>query len=336
MDSVSQFALGAAVGVAVMGRRTAAWKAALWGGVCGTLPDLDAFVDHGDAVRDMTYHRAETHALFWLTLASLPVGALIAWLQRERALWRRWWLVAWLALVTHPLLDAMTVYGTQLALPFTDHPYGVGSLFIIDPLYTLPLIVGLAAAVAMREGRGWRWNLAGLLLSTAYVGWSVVAQQRAQALAAEALDAQGIAAERVLVTPMPLNTLLWRVVAVEADRYHEGFISLFDADPKRVPFDAYPRGAALYASLQRLWPVQRIAWFSHGFFRLDEVEGRVRITDLRMGMEPDYTFTFVVAERQSEWQPVTPRREAFVRPAVGATLGWMARRTLGSIEPPPR
>ncbi len=40
----------------------------------------------------------------------------------------------WLALVTHPLLDAMTVYGTQLALPFTNHPYGVGSVFIIDLL----------------------------------------------------------------------------------------------------------------------------------------------------------------------------------------------------------
>ncbi len=64
MDSLSQIALGAAVGMAAMGRRTALWKAALWGGVCGTLPDLDAFIDHGDPVRNMTFHRAESHALF--------------------------------------------------------------------------------------------------------------------------------------------------------------------------------------------------------------------------------------------------------------------------------
>lgn len=64
MDSLSQLALGAAVGIAVMGRRTALWKAALWGGVCGTLPDLDAFIDHGDAIADMTLHRANSHALF--------------------------------------------------------------------------------------------------------------------------------------------------------------------------------------------------------------------------------------------------------------------------------
>ena len=58
MDSLSQIALGAAVAVAVMGRRTAVWKAALWGSVAGTLPDLDVFIDQGDAIRNMVLHRA--------------------------------------------------------------------------------------------------------------------------------------------------------------------------------------------------------------------------------------------------------------------------------------
>src|SRR3989338_2546227 len=135
MDSLTQIALGSAVGVAVMGRRTAVWKAALWGAVAGTLPDLDAFIDHGDAILNMTRHRAESHAL---------------------------------VLITPPLLDAMTVYGTQLLLPFTNHPYGVGSVFIIDLAYTLPLIVGTVAALRMKDlARGLRWNAMGLILSTA-------------------------------------------------------------------------------------------------------------------------------------------------------------------------
>lgn len=148
MDSLTQVALGAAVGIAVMGRRTAVWKAALWGGICGTLPDLDALIDHGDAVRNMTYHRAESHALFYLTLASPLIAWVIARLHGQRELLRRWWLAVWLALVTHPLLDLMTVYGTQILLPFTDQPYGVGSIFIIDPLYTVPLLAGAGAALA--------------------------------------------------------------------------------------------------------------------------------------------------------------------------------------------
>ncbi len=68
MDSLTQITLGAAVGVAVMGRRTAVWKAALWGGIAGTLPDLDVFVDHGDAVLNMVRHRGESHSFFYLTL----------------------------------------------------------------------------------------------------------------------------------------------------------------------------------------------------------------------------------------------------------------------------
>jgi len=141
MDSLSQLALGAAVSVAVMGRRTAVWKAALWGAVAGTLPDLDVLIDQGDAIRNMVLHRAESHALFWLTLFSLPFAAVVARLHGEWGLLRRWWLALWLVLLTHPLLDAMTVYGTQLALPFSNYPFGVGSVFIIDLFYTLPTIL---------------------------------------------------------------------------------------------------------------------------------------------------------------------------------------------------
>lgn len=76
MDSVSQFVLGAAVGIAVMGKRAPVWKSALAGAVCGTLPDLDVFYDHGDAISNMTMHRTETHALLYLTL----ISPLLAWL----------------------------------------------------------------------------------------------------------------------------------------------------------------------------------------------------------------------------------------------------------------
>ena len=69
MDSLTQAALGASVGVAVMGRRRPVWQAALAGAVVGTLPDLDVFLDKGDPIRDMVLHRAETHAYFWQALA---------------------------------------------------------------------------------------------------------------------------------------------------------------------------------------------------------------------------------------------------------------------------
>lgn len=337
MDSLSQFALGAACGVAVMGKRTAVWKAALWGGVCGTLPDLDSFIDHGDPVRNMTLHRGDSHALFWLTLAAPLIAAGIARLQGEWPHFKRWWLAVWLALFTHPLLDVMTVYGTQLARPFTDFPYAVGSVFIIDPLYTLPLLIGLVGALAARGGRGLRWNVVGLVLSTAYLGWSVAAQQHVGRIASAALASQGVAVERLLVTPAPLNTVLWRVVAMSPDGYREGFYSLLDAD-RRIDFTRHDRRDDLRTALAGVWPVERMAWFTQGFYAMSERDGEVRIIDLRMGQEPVYSFIFVVAEDRGQegYVPLALTRQEGGRPDVGPALAWLWRRALGERIAPPR
>jgi inner membrane protein len=346
MDSLSQAALGAAVAVGVMGRRTAVWKAAVFGAVAGTLPDLDVLLDHGDPILNMVLHRAESHALFWLALFSLPFGWLVAQAAREGERWRRWWLAMALALLTHPLLDAFTVYGTQIFLPFSNHPVGLGSLFIIDPAYTLPLLVGVIGAVALgRRALALKLNTAGLVLSTAYIAWSVVAQAHVTGLARESLAAQGIQADRLLVTPSPFNTVLWRVVAVDkkADAYFEGFHSLLDAPvppAQRFGFDRFGRGNALAAELAALpgghEGAARIQAFSKGLWAMREEEGRIRISDLRMGQEPSYVFAFAVAERQSPPVPLVPSVAVGGRGDPGPALAWLKRRVQGEKLPPPR
>jgi inner membrane protein len=333
MDSLSQAALGAAVVVAVMHRRTAVWKAAAWGAVAGTLPDLDVFIDHGDPILNMVLHRAESHALLWLTLFSLPFAWAVARLQGQGDLWTRWWLALWLALITHPLLDTMTVYGTQLLLPFTSHPFAVGSVFIIDPLYTLPLLVGVVLALTWRR-RGLHANTWGLVLSTAYLGWSVLAQQHVQGVAASALRAQGIAAERVLVTPSAFNTVLWRVVAVGGGAYHEGFHSLFDAD-RHIDFRRIDRGDQLLAELGHIEGAQRIRDFSKGFYALQDDAGLIRITDLRMGQYPGFVFAFHVASRHSAPVALAPSLAVGGRVDPAVTLPWLWRRMWGERIPSP-
>jgi inner membrane protein len=336
MDSLTQLVLGAAVGVAVMRRRTAAWKAALWGGVAGTLPDLDVLLSHGDPILDMVLHRAETHAPFWLTLFSLPFAGLVARLHGEQALWRWWWLALWLALVTHPLLDALTVYGTQLALPFTNHPYGQGSVFIIDPAVTLPWLVGLVAVLATRGSvGGHKANFYGLAAGVAVLMLGVTLQEQVERQARSSLAAQGIRAERVLVTPAPFSMLLWRVVAMEGDRYHEGFHGLLDAEGP-MKFDAFDRGLRFEAVVAGIEGAQRIRRFTKGFYKLHEREGRIVITDLRMGQEPGYTFAFAVAERGSDFKPLPVAQAVGGRGDPGPALRWLWRRLQGEPLPPPR
>src|SRR3546814_2187562 len=123
----------------------------------------------------MVSHRGISHSLLTLTV----LAALLAWLfhrWRPSTVYSGAWLFAtiWITLVTHPLLDAFTSYGTQLFWPWRPIPANWSSLFIIDPLFTLPplaaLVVGLVAGATPRSLRIARWPL---LLFVSYLPLSV-------------------------------------------------------------------------------------------------------------------------------------------------------------------
>jgi inner membrane protein len=339
MDSLTQLALGASVAVAVMGRRTAVWKAATWGALAGTLPDLDALIDHGDAVLNMVLHRAETHALLYTLLFGLPLGALAAWWHgrhapRERHT-ARWCTALALALVTHPMLDWFTVYGTQVLIPFTHQAYGLGSIFIIDPLYTLPLLAGVGWALRGPDHQGLKANLVALALSTAYLGWSACAQYVVVQQARQALTGQGLPDTSLLVTPTPFNTVLWRIVSVGPTHYHEGFYSLLDG-PAPLQFTTQPLGADLLAQHGHHPHIQRVARFTDGFFKLGQhPNGDLWLTDLRMGQEPSYVFNFNIGPPLPSLEaPYPPAQGRSDRGDVPAALRWLTTR-IGNPQVPP-
>ncbi|MBY0345522.1 MAG: metal-dependent hydrolase [Neisseriaceae bacterium] len=326
MDSLTQIALGAAVAVAVMGRHTSVKKAAFWGAVAGTLPDLDVLINYGDVVLNTVLHRGHSHALFWITLFSVPFGVLVAKLAKQTALWRRWSVSMWLAMMTHPLLDTMTVYGTQLAMPFSNYPYAIGSIFIIDLLYTVPLLLGTGWALKSQgAARGLRANQLGLLVSTAYLSMSFAAQYSVTRDVEATLTEQGLPTETILVTPTAFNTLLWRVVVISGDTYYEGYRSLFD-HKKTVAFKAYPRHLALSDEFKDNPTLQRIQAFSHGFYALKETNQRVSIRDLRMGQEPSYSFTFTFADRTQTPISLNKPEKDNLKINVICSLQWVGQR----------
>ncbi len=318
-----------------MGRRTAVWKAALWGGIAGTLPDLDALLDFGDAVRNMTFHRAESHGLFYQTLLAPLLAWLVSKVHGEAALFKRWCVALWLALFTHPLLDTFTIYGTQLLQPFSEHPFGIGSMFIVDPLYTLPLLLGLIVALSRKQFAGLRWNALALGFSCVYLAWSVLAQAQVERIVRAQLAAQGQGNAAFFVTPTPLNTVAWRIVVMDEQSYLEGFYSFLDSD-RQIVFDRFTNQPSLIKELQDNWAAQRMAWFTHGFYSLREIKGQAVLTDLRMGQEPGYAFQFLLAQREgSAWREINPQAIGNRGDAAKA-LPWLWARIKGQDIPPPR
>ena len=295
MDSVTQLALGAAIGgaIAPQGARR---KAMLVGAALGTLPDLDVFIDYGGAVENFTFHRGFSHSLFVLAPFSVLLWlALRRWWAPVREAPLRWLAVISLALLTHPLLDAHTAYGTQLFWPLEPHPAMWGTLFIIDPLYTLPMLFAVLVATFRPISRFSDSALrASLVISTLYIAWSWAAQGIVRSHVDDALVEMGIADAPVFLTPTPFNTLLWRAVVLTDDGYLEGFDSLV-VDEGVMQFEAYESDKDALAAAGDIWAVQRLRWFSSDFIRVSVENDRLVVADLRMGTEPTYIFTHIVA-----------------------------------------
>lgn len=334
MDSLSQIVLGGAVAAAIA--PAAHRRAALLAGAAlGTLPDLDSLpiaLLTDDPVALMTLHRGASHSLFVLPL----VGWLLWACFRRRggrvaAAPKRWFWAIQLALLTHPLLDAFTVYGTQLLWPLPVPPVMWSSVFIIDPLYTLWLLAACIAAFVLRERvAAQRALAAGLVLSTAYLGWSLAAKALVEREAGRALAAIGLEDAPRFSVPMPFNTLLWRVVALTPDGFVEGEHSLV-ADRHPVAFRHHASDVAALEAVATFPAVARLAWFNHGFMKAAERDGRLVLSDLRMGAEPDYSFNFAVARCSGgAWREIPPEQLAWPWEA-GRRLEAMWRRIW--IEP---
>jgi inner membrane protein len=316
LDSLTQLVLGAAVGEATLGRKVS-YRAAVWGAVCGTLPDLDVFIPMGSAVADVTYHRSFSHSLFILPLlAPLFVWLILKIHPQTSTLRKNWIRLVLLVFLTHIALDTFTVYGTQIFWPLNIPPIGLGSIFVIDPLYTIPLAIGLLIALIMGSASklAFRANVTGLTLSSLYLVWSVVAQIQVEQAAQTDLANKRIQYERLLVTPTPFNTLLWNIVAVDEGNYYTGLYSLLD---REGPLDikAYNRNLNLLQTIETHWPAERLRWFSKGFYKVDAINSEVVISDLRMGVEPNFAFRFIIGLRsEGLTYPVPNRRFEEPRP----------------------
>ena len=333
MDSITQAVLGAGIAGAVLGPKQGR-RTLLYGAVLGTLPDLDVLQSYPDPVSTMTFHRGWSHSLFVLTAISIGLtGAVRAFFPKVPYSAARLFLAIWLVLITHPILDAFTSYGTQLFWPLQWTPESWSSMFIIDPVYTVPMLIGVIVAgrsgIGPRVWRGLCWSLGfGCLYLALSLGGKYVSEARVR----DALTARGVLVERVFSSPMPLNTLLWRVVVdIGDDHYIEAVTGLFDSrapELLRQPFNRDLAHALSDAPLHA-----RLAWFTDNWLRYDPIGNALVVTDLRMGMPGFYTFRFSMAMRQSEgWQSMTPTRWPSERGDI-AILRSVLRRIVAD-EPP--
>lgn len=200
-------------------------------------PDIDVFAPLVLPVDGIEFHRGPLHSVFaWPVLAAGIVA--ILWLvdrlkpRGEGALPFRigpLFIVAFLAVLTHPFLDWLTTYAIALFAPASWHWYSGDAIFIIDWVYWLLMIVGIGWS-------SWRWRrrlpnparpaqIAGVVM-LAYIAFNLGESTTIENAAARVLRRQRIEPELIVAGPPPLafwrRTIEWR----SAERFGSGSFDL--------------------------------------------------------------------------------------------------------------
>jgi inner membrane protein len=298
MDTVTQALLGGAVAYTVAGKESSR-KAVAWGAIIAVLPDLDIFIAYENDLTTFTQHRSWTHSWFIQTLLA-PFLAYFLFRIDQSFSKLTWLKIVWLALVTHSALDALTVYGTQLFWPLMPSPISGGSIFIIDPVYSIPLLIGvLYILVKPHSLLARKTLLSSFIISCCYLIWGLMMQQLITTQVKNELMVQNIHFDKVQVSATPLNTLLWKVLVINDKYYYQSFRSLFDKE-KTFDFSRYNRHPELIPSTESIPALRRLNWFTSGFFALEKQQDKIIAKDLRMGLEPNYFFQFQIATMANE------------------------------------
>jgi inner membrane protein len=267
LDPVTHALLGGAVARVALSRPLghAAW---IPGAVGALLPDADAFIrSAADPLLYAEYHRHFTHSLTFI-----PIGGAVAalpWMLRPttRPQWRSYLAAATLGYATHGVLDASTTWGTRLLWPFSDLRVAWNWIAIVDPVFTMLLLAGVASALWRRSAA---FAAVALLLCAAYVAAGAVQRERALIVQSRLALARGHETDRREVFPGFGNNLIWRSLYSSGGRLYMDRIRV---PPFGVPswspgtsVEAFDESTSAGAgNAERRRDLRRFAHFSSGW-----------------------------------------------------------------------
>lgn len=155
MEPITHFLTGACMGRAGLNRKTALATATVT--LAAEAPDLDVLGEFRGRVFGFAHHRGFTHSFLGIALVSAVVVGFVYMIWRLRGrklnaanLPPRWGLLfgfAYLAGLSHILLDFTNNYGVRPFWPFSEKWYSWDIVFIADPIILLLLLCGLVLPV---------------------------------------------------------------------------------------------------------------------------------------------------------------------------------------------
>jgi inner membrane protein len=308
MDPLSQGVLGASASQSFASDPGKQRLAMLVGLLAGMAPDLDIFIrSANDPLLFLEYHRQFTHSLFFIPVGALLCTLILYPLLKRTLTFSTTYLYAFLGYATHGLLDGCTSYGTQLFWPVSDVRISWNVVSIIDPLFTLPVLVLVCVAFTRKQARYARFALIYALI---YLSLGVVQRERAESVAMALAEERGHTPTRLTVKSTIGHRYLWRLIYEYEGRYY--------VDAATVGWNKVPiRGASvdkLDVASDYPWlppdsiqarDIERFRWFSDGFIAQNP-DNNLMIMDVRYSLLPNELAPLWVIQLKPEepWQHV--------------------------------
>lgn len=289
MDPLTQGALGAALPSSTRDEAQTRTAVAI-GFLAGMAADLDVLIrSPSDSLLFLEYHRQFTHSLIFIPIGGLLVAApfFLVVRRRLRVGFLRLWMFSSLGYATHGLLDAATSYGTQLLWPISDRRFSFSIVSVVDPLFTLPLLVLVIVGAARKSGR---WARLAMLWAAIYLGLGAYQHQAAKSLAYRLAADRGHSPVRLVVKPTFANLIVWRSVYETEDRFYVDAVrpsfgaSIFEGSSIAI-LDVATAFPWLDPESRQARDVERFARFSDGFVARAP-DGGARIVDVRYAFLP--------------------------------------------------
>lgn len=283
MDLLTQATLGALCGELLL-RKKLGWKGTLWGAFFGLLPDTDVFATPDLAsLAYLTNHRGLSHSLFLMLLVSPLFGVLLAKLHKAITA-KRASLFVLLTWATHVLIDCFNSYGTQIFEPFSDYRVTLNNMSIIDPLFTIPMLIGVIWALFYQRESTARTRV--VTITTSWISFyallSFILLGVAQSKINKQLTDAGISAEDTFTSCTLGNIFLWRTLARDDENYYIAYWSVWDASDRIVEIDTIQRTPELAAPFRDSETFKALDWFSQGWWKtIQDGPNSIVLADMR-------------------------------------------------------
>ncbi len=231
MDPISQGLVGATFSQVPV-KKNFMLPAAILGFVSGIAADLDVFfVSKNDPLLFLEYHRQFTHSLIFIPIGAGLVTILMYLIFRKYFCWLKCYFICICGYATHAVLDSCTSYGTQLLWPFSDMRVAWNNISIIDPLFTMPILI-LVVLGAIRKSK---WlTYAGCAWCLFYLSFGLFQNFQATKVAQALAVSRGHTFDRLFVKPSFANLLLWKSIYEYKGKYYIDAIRIIN-QPQYCP-----------------------------------------------------------------------------------------------------